>query len=57
MAETPLSFVISFLLRPKACAYDHGDDEDSQYAFNLARDCFQTLMESKSMGICSLSLQ
>jgi len=39
----PLSLFLS------ACAFTSGGEEEKKEAFNLARTCFQTLLESKDM--------
>ncbi|KAL7537018.1 hypothetical protein ACHAXR_007541, partial [Thalassiosira sp. AJA248-18] len=35
-----------------ACAYTNGNEEDKKGAFDLARTCFQTLLESKELDPC-----
>jgi len=36
-----------------ACAFTHGDEEDQKEAFDLARTCFQTLLESSEIEPCA----
>lgn len=38
-----------------ACAYTRGNDEVKKEAFNLARECFQTLLSAKDMEPCASS--
>eukprot|EP00584_Thalassiosira_punctigera_P016355 CAMPEP_0172576154 /NCGR_PEP_ID=MMETSP1067-20121228/137578_1 /TAXON_ID=265564 ORGANISM="Thalassiosira punctigera, Strain Tpunct2005C2" /NCGR_SAMPLE_ID=MMETSP1067 /ASSEMBLY_ACC=CAM_ASM_000444 /LENGTH=1179 /DNA_ID=CAMNT_0013368817 /DNA_START=1300 /DNA_END=4836 /DNA_ORIENTATION=- len=35
-----------------ACAYTHGSESDKKEAFDLARDCFRTLLESNELEPC-----
>ena len=36
-----------------ACAYANGDQHDKKEAFNLAKSCLQTLIESEEMEPCT----
>lgn len=38
-----------------ACAYTSGNDEEKKEAFDLARSCFQTLLESNEIEPCTSS--
>ena len=40
---------------PQACAFTHGNEADGKVAFDLARTCFQTLLESNDMEPCASS--
>jgi hypothetical protein len=42
-----------FLVLVLACAYAHGSQHDKKEAFNLAKSCFQTLIESEDMKPCT----
>lgn len=47
----PISIVYAFLFT--ACAFTSGNDDAKQEAFDLARSCFQTLLESTEMEPCA----